>query len=96
MVSDVTMAKEIYLAQYVPSYSTAMHTGGFFSAGNYPSEFEVNVYLLLVSSQGTRGGIPLFHNNQLRYLLYRSTQAIRSASGAGSNSRRISFSSNSD
>ena len=43
-----------------------------------------------------RGGIPLLHSNQLRYIFYRGTETIWHAPFPGYNPRSLSVSSGSD
>ena len=68
----------------------------FFLWGNIRRKLKLTAHLHLVPSQKMRGGIPLLYSNEIRYLLYRSTETIRPPPVPGCNSRRLSVSSASD
>ena len=59
-------------------------------------KLKLTAHLHLLPSQRMRGGAPLLHSNQLRYLLYRSTETIWHSPVQGCNSGRFSVSSDSD
>jgi len=60
------------------------------SARIYPTEVQINGRSASSARQRMCGSIPQLHSNQLRYLLYRSTETIWPAPVPGRNSRRLS------
>jgi hypothetical protein len=68
----------------------------FFLRGTIRWKLILTVHLYLVPSQRMRGDITVLHSNQLRYLLYCSTETIWHALGTGCNFRRYFFSYDSD
>jgi len=76
-----------------PEFSTYLRS---FLRGIIRWTFKLTAYLHLVPSQRMCGGITPLHSNQLRYLLYCSTDTIWHASVPVYNSPRLSVSSGSD
>ena len=71
--------------QYVPEV---------LSAENYPSEVEDNsMYPSSAAAENEWRCVSLLHSNEIRYLLYRSTETIWPAQFPGCNSRRLFLSS---
>ena len=66
------------------------------SAGTIVRNLKLTAQLHLVPSQRMREGIALLYNNQMRYLLLRSSETIWPAPVPGCNSGRLSVSSDSD
>jgi len=68
----------------------------FFLRRTICRKLKLTAHLHLVPSQRMRGGIPLLHSNEIRYLLYRSAETIWPAPVPGCNSGRLSLISDSD
>src|SRR5215469_16182537 len=68
----------------------------FLSAWKIIWKLNLTAHLFLVRPQRIRGGIHLLYSNQLRCLLYRSTEAVWPAPIPGCNYGRVSISSDSE